>query len=158
MQYISRHQKAMQNKGSEGNLGSLKLLYTGSNKFDYKATGMNGKTDTIETLGSNISIKIRKDDSPQIIADKRPSRFSPTIKNPKHNSNFSNMMFPSNENVNIEDRSAIPSEKKIVKSTRKSEFNNNEFYKKVLINNALPNNRRGTAEETKEIELKVMDK
>lgn len=142
----------MQNKGSD-TLGSLKTLLTGSNnKFDYKNPGLNGKTETVETLGSNLSIKIRRDDSPMF--DKRQSKFSPTIKNqPKHNSNFSNMMFPSNENV-----ADIPSERKIVKNTRKSEYGNNEFYKKVLLNNALPGNRKSQYEENKEIEMKIEKK
>jgi len=142
-----RYPKALQNKGSDGDLGSLKHLYTGSNKFDYKTTAVNGKTDTIETLGSNLSIQMRRDSSPKGLQlnEKRQSRFSPTIKNTK-NSNFSNMMFPSNENV--EDKSVIPSEKKIIKSTRKSEYNNNDFYKKVLLNNALPA-RKSLREENK---------
>lgn len=145
----------MQNKGSD-TLGSLKTLLTGSNnKFDYKNPGLNGKTETVETLGSNLSIKIRKEDSPMF--DKRQSKFSPTIKNqPRHNSNFSNMMFPSNENV-----AEIPSERserKIVKNARKSEHGNNEFYKKVLLNNALPGNRKPQYEENKEIEMKIEKK
>ena len=128
-------------------MGSLKQLYTGSNRFDYKTTGLNGKTETVETLGSNMSINIRRDSSSPLhkIGDKRTSKFSPTIRNPK-NSNFSNMLLPSNDNV--EDRSVIPSEKKIIKSTRKSEFNtNNDIYKKVLINQAMPNNNRKSLPE-----------
>ena len=147
--YIFSYPKALQNKGSDGELGSLKNLYTGSNRFDYKTTGLNGKTDTIETLGSNISIKIRRDSSSPIhkIGDKRTSKFSPTIRNQK-NSNFSNMLLPSNDNVEDRSAGAIPSEKKIIKSTRKSEFNtNNDIYKKVLINQAMPNNNRKSLPE-----------
>jgi len=142
----------LQNKGSEGNLGSLKNLYTGSNRFDFKINGLNGKTDTIETLGSSLSIKIKRDESPNFGA-KRTSNFSPGIKNPKHNnSNFSNLMFPSNEKV--EDLSAVPSERKIVKG-RKSEFNTSEFYKKVLINNSMPGKKKSLEEKKEKIEIEM---
>lgn len=142
-------------------MGSLKTLLTGSNnQFDYRNPGMNGKTDTVETLGTNISIKFRGD-SPisnkrNMNENKRHSKFSPSLKTrPKNiilfsNTPNSNEKIPANNSIDKNDE--IPSERKLVKSSRKSDYNN-EIYKKVLMNNALPGKKKLSAEEIKEIEM-----
>lgn len=120
----------------------MKNLFTGSNRFEFKSPILNGKTDTFETLESSLSIKI-KNEFPD---EKRGSRFSPRVKN----SNFSHMGLASNENVE-----GIQSERKISKSSRKSESTNNEYYKKALMNSTLPKSKKSVfREEIKEIEMK----
>lgn len=142
-------------------MGSLKTLLTGSNnQFDYRNPGMNGKTDTVETLGSNLSIKIRGD-SPisnkrNMHENKRHSKFSPSLKSQTKNNVFFANAPISNEKIaannSIDKNDEIPSERKLVKSSRKSDYNN-EIYKKVLMNNALPGKKKISTEEIKEIEM-----